>query len=157
MVFIFKDFTRPPSHINTIPVENLDGVKDWLDSVDIPYSEGPLNLNWTQIMKTITTDPHHFFTEGGWSFLGASDSEDEGDDEDNESAFSVSGSELGSESSEDESDFDEEASAEASEEDMSGSEDEGDDWDELERKAKKKDREIGHDDEEKEKVKKRKR
>ena len=23
----------------------LDNVKDWLDSVDLPYTEGPVNLN----------------------------------------------------------------------------------------------------------------
>jgi len=153
MVFVFKDFTRPPSHINTIPVENLDGVKDWLDSVDIPYSEGPLNLNWTQIMKTITTDPHHFFKEGGWSFLAASDSEDE-EDEEEESQFEMSESEMGDEeSSEEDSEFDEEASAEASEEGSDMSDEEGEDWDEMERKAARKDRESGLMDEDDEKPK----
>jgi nucleosome binding factor SPN SPT16 subunit len=105
MVVIFKDFTRAPAHINTIPVESLDGVKDWLDSVDIPFSEGPLNLNWGTIMKTLVADPHAFFAEGGWSFLAA-ESDGESDEE------------------------------------------EGEDWDELEKKAARKDREGGMDDEE---------
>jgi len=35
MVFVFKDFTRTPYHVNTIPVEFLDQVKDFLDSSDI--------------------------------------------------------------------------------------------------------------------------
>lgn len=39
-------------------------------SVDIPLSEGPVNLNWGPIMKTINESPHDFFKEGGWSFLG---------------------------------------------------------------------------------------
>ncbi|KAK3674398.1 FACT complex subunit spt16 [Recurvomyces mirabilis] len=148
MVIVFKDFTRQPAHINTIPVESLDSVKDWLDSVDIPYSEGPLNLNWATIMKTIVTDPHVFFKDGGWSFLAAeSDSEGE-DEEEEESAFEASGDDLASESSEDESDFDDDASAEASEEDVSDDE-EGEDWDEMEKKAAKKDREGGLEDEEK--------
>ncbi|KAF7190408.1 FACT complex subunit spt16 [Pseudocercospora fuligena] len=147
MVVVFKDFTRPPAHINTIPVEALDGVRDWLDSVDIPFSEGPLNLNWATIMKTVIQDPHTFFKDGGWSFLGQ-ESDDEGDEEESEeSAFEVSEEDLASEeSSEDESDFDDDASAEASDEEMS-EEDEGEDWDELEKKAAKKDREGGHDDE----------
>lgn len=151
MVIVFKDFNRPPAHVNTIPVESLDAVKDWLDSVEIPFSEGPLNLNWATIMKTVTSDPHEFFAGGGWSFLASeSDSEDEGSEEE-ESAFEMSESELAeSESeSEDESEFDENASAEASEEEASGEDSEGEDWDELERKAKKKDRESGLDDEEK--------
>lgn len=156
MVLVFKDFQRSPAHINTIPVESLDPVKDWLDSVDIPYSEGPLNLNWGTIMKTVTADPHAFFADGGWSFLAA-ESDDEGDDEEEEeSAFEVSESELASdESSEEESEFDDDASAEASDEEVSGEESEGEDWDEMERKAKKKDKESGLDDEDTKRKKKR--
>lgn len=33
-------------------------------------AEGPVNLNWGQIMKTINENPLEFFREGGWSFLG---------------------------------------------------------------------------------------
>lgn len=148
MVCVFKDFHRPPVHINTIPMESLESVKDWLDSVNIAYTEGPLNLNWGPIMKTITTDPHQFFVEGGWSFL-TTDSDDENqEEEEEESAWEMSESELAisEESSEDESDFDDDASADEGE----GSDEEsgGEDWDELEKKAKKKDREGGLNDEE---------
>ncbi|KAH0142270.1 FACT complex protein, partial [Aureobasidium melanogenum] len=146
MVIVFHDFQRPPVHINTIPVESLDSVKDWLDSIDTPYSEGPLNLNWGTIMKTVTADPHEFFAGGGWSFLAA-ESDDEEQSEEEESAFEVSDEDLASdESSEDESDFDDDASADASEEEMSEDES-GEDWDEMEEKAKKRDRESGLDDE----------
>ena len=147
-MFVFKDFHRPPVHVNTIPVESLEAVKDWLDSVDIAFTEGPLNLNWTTIMKTVVSDPYGFFADGGWSFLAAeSDSEGDGD-EDEESAFELSESELAAadESSEDDSEFDDKASDEASDEDVSEDEESGEDWDELERKAKKKDREIAVDD-----------
>ncbi|KAK4540616.1 FACT complex subunit spt16 [Oleoguttula mirabilis] len=154
MVVVFKDFTRAPSHINTIPVEALDGVKDWLDSVDIPYSEGPLNLNWATIMKTVIADPHTFFKDGGWSFLSTESDSDDEDEEEEESAFEVSEEELASEaSSEDESDFDDDASAEASEADGSDEDEEGEDWDELEKKAARKDREGGLEEEEKRPVK----
>lgn len=154
MVFVFKDFSRAPAHINTVPVESLENVKDWLDSVDISYSEGPLNLNWGMIMKTVTSDPHQFFKDGGWSFLTMESDDEDEDDEDEESAFEMSGSELAAsdESSEDDSDFDDDASADegsASDEDESG-----EDWDELERKARKKDAEGGLDDEEKPRRKK---
>ncbi|KAK2739035.1 FACT complex subunit spt16 [Myotisia sp. PD_48] len=150
MVFVFRDFHRTPLHINTIPMESLEGVKDWLDSVDIPFTEGPLNLNWAAIMKTVTSDPHGFFVDGGWGFLGE-ESDDEQEVESEESAFEISGSEAGEseESSEEGSEFDDAASAEASEglsEDAEDSE-EGDDWDELERKAIKKDKESRYEDE----------
>lgn len=150
LVFVFKDFSRPPYHVNTIPVESLEDVKEWLDSSDIAFAEGTLNLNWPTIMKTVTADPHQFFADGGWSFLNSgSDEEDEGDEDDEESVFEIDDSELdeASESSEDDSEFDSNASDdEGSEEDES--EEEGEDWDEMERKAAKRDREGGLDDDE---------
>jgi hypothetical protein len=39
-------------------------------SVDIPMSEGPVNLNWGPIMKHINENPFEFFQHDGWSFLG---------------------------------------------------------------------------------------
>lgn len=155
LVFVFKDFMRPPFHVNTIPVDSLEDVKEFLDSSDIAFSEGPLNLNWPTIMKTVTADTHQFFADGGWSFLQA-ESDDEMSDEEEESAFEMSDSDMAdpSESSEEDSDFDSNASAEASEEDGSDEEDEGEDWDELERKAKKRDRESGLDEEERSSSKK---
>merc|ERR1712000_567891 len=142
MVFIFKDFARPPYHVNTIPVEHLDQVKDFLDSSDIAFTEGPLNLNWPTIMKTVTADTHQFFVDGGWSFLAA-ESDDDGSGEEEESAFEMSEDDLDDASeSEEESDFD---GSNASDDDDGDadldSEDEGEDWDELEKKAKRRDRE----------------
>jgi len=40
-----------------------------LSSVEVPLAEGPVNLNWSQIMKTINDSPYEFFKEGGWGFL----------------------------------------------------------------------------------------
>lgn len=156
MVVVFKDFNRPPVHINTIPVESLDPVKDWLDSVEIPFSEGPLNLNWATIMKTVIADPHQFFADGGWSFLATDTDDEEASSEEEESAFEVSEDELVSdESSEEDSDFDEAASDEGSAEASDASEvSSGEDWDELEKKAKKSDRNAGLVDEEEKKPKK---
>ena len=45
-------------------------------SVDIPMSEGPVNLNWGPIMKQINESPHDFFHTGGWTFLGSGDDND---------------------------------------------------------------------------------
>ncbi|KAF7563053.1 hypothetical protein G7046_g1078 [Stylonectria norvegica] len=144
MVFVFKDFTRAPYHINTIPVEFLDQVKDYLDSSDIAFTEGPLNLNWPTIMKTVTADTHQFFVDGGWSFLQA-DSDDSGAEEsEQESAFELDDEELDevSESSEEGSDFGSNASDDDDDDAELDSSEEGEDWDELERKAKKRDREA---------------
>ena len=45
----------------SIPMTMLDHVKEWLNSVDIKYTEGVQSLNWQKIMKTITDDPEGFF------------------------------------------------------------------------------------------------
>ncbi len=160
-MLILKDFSRPPVHINTIPVESLEALKEWLDGIDIPYSEGPLNLNWSTIMKTVVSDPHQFFLDGGWSVLGVDSDDDGSSEEEEESAFEMSDSDLAAsdDSSEEDSDFDEDASnASAS---ASGADDDddddspGEDWDELEKKASKKDRESGLDDAERGRKRKR--
>lgn len=151
MVFVFKDFTRTPYAINTIPVEFLDQVKDFLDSSDIAFSEGPLNLNWPTIMKTVTADTHQFFQDGGWSFLQAdSDEEGSADESEQESAFEMDedGFDDASESSDEGSDFGSNASEEDDEDAEVDSEDEGEDWDEMEKKARKRDREGNLDDDE---------
>ncbi|KAK2190440.1 hypothetical protein NP493_80g05043 [Ridgeia piscesae] len=69
MVFILKDYHKKVAMINSIPMSQLDPVKDWLNSCDIYYTEGVQSLNWAKIMKTITDDPNGFFEGGGWSFL----------------------------------------------------------------------------------------
>lgn len=147
MVIVFKDYKRPVQHINTIPMESIDAVKDWLNGVEMPFYEGNLNLQWGGIMKTVQEDTHAFFKFGGWSFL-ANESEDEDGEQESseESAFEMDESDFGSEaSSEEESDFDENASQEAEADEMSD-EEEGEDWDELEKNAARKDREAAAED-----------
>ncbi|KAH8108126.1 FACT complex subunit SPT16 [Cristinia sonorae] len=168
MVLIFKDFTKTPLHINSIPSAQLDDVKNWLDSVDIPLAEGPVNLNWGPIMKTINEDPYDFFQHGGWTFLGGAAGGDESDaeqDSDTESEFAAEDEEtFSSESSDEGSAYDD---SNASEDEGSGSdfdEDESeDDWDELEKKAAKFDKRAaekgtarGDSDEESDRPKKKK-
>ncbi|KAG1859511.1 FACT complex subunit-domain-containing protein [Suillus tomentosus] len=125
LVLIFKDFTKAPLHINSIPSGQLDDVKNWLDSVDIPLGEGPVNLNWGPIMKTINESPYYFFQQGD---IGS----------DSESELEADPEELQSEeSSADASEYD---GSDASDNSGSGSgydddSDDSNDWEELERKA----------------------
>ncbi|KAI8890085.1 SPT16-domain-containing protein [Backusella circina FSU 941] len=139
MVFVFKDLSRTPVHINTIPMSQLDNVKDWLDSVEVVFTEGPVNLNWSMIMKTVNEEPAEFYRNGGWSFLGGG--EDAEDDEDR----SESGSEYAASDFEEESSSDNDSEVNSAEsdgsesEEYSESEEEGEDWDELEDKARKAD------------------
>lgn len=119
MVFVFKDFHRTPIHINTIPMSQLDNVKDWLDSVEVAFSEGPVNLNWSMIMKTVNEDTGEFYRNGGWSFLGTgSDDEGSGNDSETGSEFEMSEDDFAESSSDDDDDSDVQSNAsEESEED----------------------------------------
>ena len=138
MAFVFKNYTKKVIQVGSIPMNMLDHVKDWLNSVDIKYTEGVQSLNWTKIMKTIVDDPEAFFEDGGWTFLdGQSDDEQGEEEEDSEDEeFAVSGSDEEEEGSDSEDDY---SSDDVSEDDMSGEldsdESEGKDWSDLEREA----------------------
>ena len=151
IVFVLKEYARPVVQINSVPMAQLDNIKDWLDSVDIPYSEGPANLNWTAIMKHVNEDPAAFFAEGGWSFL-QSESEDEAANSEEE--VQESGSEY--EPSEDDEEYEEgededyeseeerESDIETPDEYEDEEEEEGKDWDELEKEAIEHDRKFSN-------------
>jgi nucleosome binding factor SPN SPT16 subunit len=139
MVFVYTDFAHAPLRINSIPMSELELVRDWLDTSDLLVTEGPINLNWPAIMKTINEDPAAFFEDGGWSFLQGN-SDDEGSaSEDSASEFEADSDVFQEDSSSDSSDYSavEEDDSEAEEEDEEFSS--GEDWEELERKAKKAD------------------
>ena len=36
MIIVFKDYKRPVQHVNTIPMESIDAVKDWLNGSRCP-------------------------------------------------------------------------------------------------------------------------
>lgn len=137
MVFVFKDLSRLAHRITTIPMESLEVIKSWLDSVDILYSEGTINLKWPNILAKIKNDPETFIKEGGWSFLhdNCHDSS-EGEEENDDSNFSESEDEE-----DEESEFSGEESEEYEDSEVSGGDEElseeGLSWDELEKKAEK--------------------
>ncbi|SCU97859.1 LAMI_0F11804g1_1 [Lachancea mirantina] len=153
MVFIYKEFGKPVTHINTVPIEDLELLKTWLTDVDIPYSISTVNLNWPTVMKSLQEDPHQFFLDGGWSFLGAG-SDDEVSDESEEeiSEYEASEEEPSDESAgsqEDDYSEEEEYSDEGSEDaaiSEGEDEEEGEDWDELEKKAARADRAANYKD-----------
>ena len=146
IVLVQKDFTKQPWRIDMIENGDKDPIQDWLTDMEIPYTEGPMNLNWKQIMTTVAQDDRFYEdTEednvtpkpAGWSFLAMDeeDAEEEEDDDGDDSAFSEEQGEESEEISDEESDFDEE---ESSESDYDGDEDleeEGMDWDDMEKEA----------------------
>ncbi|KAG2330324.1 hypothetical protein Bca4012_020072 [Brassica carinata] len=85
MAIVFKDFKRDVVKIGSIPTSCLEGIKKWIDAIDIKYYESRVNLNWRTILKNITDDPQGFRDDGGWEVLDLDvgrDSEPEEDDSD---------------------------------------------------------------------------
>lgn len=135
LVFVFKDFAKPVVHVNTIPVELLDEIKQWLLEMDIPLSEGPVNLAWGPIMKTVQQDPYQFFVDGGWSVLAGGSDEEGSEEESEESEFEVSDEDPSDEEVASEEDSGSGTEYSGSGSDSGEEEESGEDWDELDRKA----------------------
>ncbi|KAK6161820.1 hypothetical protein DH2020_005201 [Rehmannia glutinosa] len=89
MTIVFKDFKRDVMRIDSIPTSSLDGIKEWLDTTDLKYYESRLNLNWRQILKTITDDPEQFIEDDeeeddSESLVESEDDEEDDSDENSE-------------------------------------------------------------------------
>ncbi|XP_016190330.1 FACT complex subunit SPT16-like [Arachis ipaensis] len=161
MTIVFKDFKRDVLRIDSIPSTSLDGIKEWLDTTDIKYYESRLNLNWRQILKTITDDPQSFIEGGGWEFLNleATDSESENSAE-SDKGYEPSDIEPDSDTDDDDSDSESLVESEDDEDEDDSEEDSEEDkgktWEELEREATNADREKGNDSDSEEDRKRRK-
>ena len=148
MALVFKDPHREVVRIDAIPMTSLDTIREWLSSVDIKFYESKTNLNWKQVLKSITEDPEAFREAGGWGFLDmeASDDEEGEDSEDGDEEFAPSDS--GEEEEEESSDEDDDSEFDEDEEDEDDDEEEEDDddeeagksWEELEAEAAREDR-----------------
>jgi len=149
MVLVKKDFSQQPWRIDMIPNGDKDAVQDWLTDMEITYTEGPMNLNWKQIMATVKEDDRFYLDteedevtekEAGWEFLrmfGKDDDEDDLDNDENDSEFSDAVDED-EEPSDDESEVADMDSEDDSEEDFDADDDleeQGMDWDDMEAEA----------------------
>ena len=50
MAIIFKDF-HTFKRINSIPIEHLEEIKTYLDTIGIIYSEGVVPMNWANVLQ----------------------------------------------------------------------------------------------------------
>lgn len=153
IVLVNKDFLKQPWRIDMIPNGDKDSICEWLTDMEITYTEGPMNLNWKQIMNTVKDDDRFYENteedevtekEAGWEFLRMYGKDDAADDEDDSED-----SEFGQEPEEEEEEEEEEAvddQAFDSEEDESDFdadeelEEQGMDWEDMEAEAARDDR-----------------
>ena len=151
MIFIMKDKSLPPQHIDSIPMNFLEPIKEWLDSCDVYYMTSNINFNWPNVLKTIREDPIGFYEMGGWKVIqadpdmppsDASDSEEEDDSvydgTSEEGSDASDASEVASDDSEVDDDSDVSNASDYSDaSNASDASEDAMDWDELEEKAKK--------------------
>uniref|UniRef100_A0A6B2KX31 FACT complex subunit n=1 Tax=Arcella intermedia TaxID=1963864 RepID=A0A6B2KX31_9EUKA len=147
LVFIFNDWNQKEVHINSIPVESLETIKDWLDSCNIKFYQGPNNLQWRNLLELASQNPHKFWKDGGWNFLDNTDGSGDEKEGGNESEGEREPDDY-KPSDTDESDY------EMSEEDhkkgiddeyqepQGKEEEEGLDWDQLDEKAVRHDQKV---------------
>ena len=141
MTIVFKDFTKDVHRIDAIPIDKLETVKEWLNSIKIKYYESKMNLVWKPILKTIIEDPDDFVANGGWNFLNLED-DDESDDDEIEGEDFQPDEEDDDDDDDSDEDSDEDESVVESEDESYEEEDdddEGEDWDEMEARARKED------------------
>jgi nucleosome binding factor SPN SPT16 subunit len=148
MVLVNKDFNKQPWRIDMIPNADKDSICEWLTDMEITYTEGPMNLNWKQIMNTVKEDDRFYENteedevtekEAGWEFLRlyGKDDDDDNDDDSEDSEFNANKEEeeeVDSEEEEEEefdSEEDEESEFDADEE----LEEQGMDWEDMEAEA----------------------
>lgn len=159
IVLVRKDQSQQPWRIDMIPNGDKDAIQEWLTDMELTYTEGPMNLNWKQIMATVKEDDRFYMNteedevtekEGGWEFLRmfGHDDDDDNDDDEDDSAFS--GEKVESEASDEESAAEEfDSLSEDDEDDFDGDEEleeQGMDWDEAEAKAAADDKRRSRDD-----------
>jgi nucleosome binding factor SPN SPT16 subunit len=144
LAIIFKDFITF-KRINSIPIEHIENIKDYLDEIGIIYSESTAAINWTNILNEIRANFEDFIADGGWRFLqdDGDSAQEEGEDEiEEDEDFEVNSDEEEAEDEDSESEYsddDEEDynSSSLESEDLS---EEGLSWDEMERQAEEDDR-----------------
>jgi len=70
ITFLLKDYTRQPIQINSVPIDALETLQEWLTKSDVVYYINSQPFNWTTIMEQIRAKTFkQFLDEGGWSFL----------------------------------------------------------------------------------------
>lgn len=161
MVFVFKDYTKTPSRVSSIPIDALVPIKQWLGELSIPWYEGPTNMNWNNVLKEILKDKVAFVDAGGWEGWfgdaeGDSDEDDEDeedseydedeedeDEEDEEEEEEGDGEAGGEEDDDEDSSYADSDEGDESEGSLDSDESEGLDWEELEKRAIKSDLKKG--------------
>ena len=134
-VIVYKDFVTF-KRIDSVPIEHLEELKSYFDSIDCLYAESTMPLKWKEVLQSMRDNFQDNLDAGVWRDLIDTGSDDE---EEGESAVEDSDASYGDEDAEsdDDSEFSDgddysDSSEVASNEELS---EEGLSWDELDKMA----------------------
>lgn len=68
MALIDKDYVNF-KRISSIPIEYQEQLKAFFDEIDVIYSDGPVTLNWSNVLNEIRINFEDWLEDGGWEFL----------------------------------------------------------------------------------------
>jgi nucleosome binding factor SPN SPT16 subunit len=141
LAIIYKDYTTF-KRICSIPIEHLEDIKNYLDSIGVIFSQSVQPINWKNILDDIREDFNKFIADGGWKQMAEEDDEEVGDEgEDSaEEDSNFSGAVDGAESSEEDYSEEDESFASDEESDVSSLDESAVSWDELDRRAEQEER-----------------
>ena len=144
LVVIYKDYKRTVDTIRSIPRNQLESIKEWLNECDIIFTESDKSIDWKKVLKHIVSDVEAFVQDGGWDFLEDKPAtDDEGEYSDESEGFAPDESDLEESESEDESENSEESDysdSDGEDDDDDESEESEADWDQMEKQAARDDR-----------------
>lgn len=66
LTFIYKDFEKF-IRVLSIPIEQVEKIKDWLDRSNIIFYDLQINVKWSKFMQNIRTNFKQFVEDGGWA------------------------------------------------------------------------------------------
>ena len=66
LTFIYKDYERF-IRVLSIPIEQVEKIKDWLDRSNIIFYDLQVNVKWGKFMQDLRSNFRGFVEEGGWS------------------------------------------------------------------------------------------
>lgn len=103
VILLMKDY-ETFMKISSIPIKDVEKVKDWLDSRNIIFYDQGKNLNWAKFLTIIRKDFKKFVDDGAWMAWDEADQEEEEHDQDLDESFSVSESDFDEDSDDSDSD-----------------------------------------------------
>ncbi|CAD8117267.1 unnamed protein product [Paramecium sonneborni] len=129
LVFVFKNYDKQVLRIESIDIKDQEGVKNWLDRMNLLFFEVAQNLVWKNVLAQIQKDIPGFVQDGGWTNILAESEEEEGEDDDPEAGDSEFSPEQSGDDGDDDDDSD--FTEDGDDDDDGGSDDEEDDDEDL--------------------------